>query len=109
MAKANVATEREAVDRALGQEADYAEPTFSEEVRELRHRLQLTQEAFCQRFGIPLANLRNWEQPGRSTKPDTAARLLIAMIAVDPERVAAIIAKASHSSQGKTEQVKGAA
>jgi hypothetical protein len=38
--------------------------------------------------------LRNWEQPGRSTKPDTAARLLIAMIAVEPGKVAAIIAQA---------------
>jgi len=97
------AVELETLDRTQHQTEDFAVRPFSEEVRELRLRLKLTQEAFSQRFGIPIANLRNWEQASRSTKPDTAARLLIAMIGVDPDRVASIIAKASQDRQPKRE------
>lgn len=64
---------------------------FSQEIKQLRHRLGLTQEAFCQRYMIPIANLRNWEQAGRNVEPDTAGRLLVEMIKVDPEKVADLV------------------
>lgn len=64
---------------------------FSKQVKELRERLNLTQEQFAERFDIPVANVRNWEQASKGTLPDTAAYLLIGMIQVDPERVAKII------------------
>lgn len=68
-------------------------PTFAEEVKTIRLSLGLSQEAFCQRYRIPIANLRNWEQAGRKVQPGTAARLLIEMIKVDPERVAQIVSR----------------
>ena len=67
---------------------------FGEIVKEVRIGLKLSQEAFCDRYDVPLANLRNWEQPGRKVTPDHAARLLIEMIKVDPERTASIVKKA---------------
>ncbi len=107
MANANAVMD--AVDKTLERNEEQAAHPFSDQVRGIRRKLNLTQEEFCARFGIPLANLRNWEQTGRSTRPDTAARLLIAMIAVDPERVANIIATASRQSHKESQEVKGAA
>lgn len=68
--------------------------SFSQEVRQLRAKLGLTQEEFADRYQIPLSNLRNWEQESKGVVPDTAARLLIGMIAVEPERVANLVRKA---------------
>jgi DNA-binding transcriptional regulator YiaG len=67
---------------------------FSDEVYELRTRLGLTQEQFCTRYNVPIGNLRNWEQKGRVVSPDKASRLLIAMIAVNPDQVAKLISQA---------------
>lgn len=77
---------------------------FSDEVRELRTRLRLTQEEFCARYNVPIGNLRNWEQKGRVTSPDTASRLLIAMISVDPEQVATLIARTKDQRQKVTDE-----
>jgi putative transcriptional regulator len=68
--------------------------SFSHEVRQLRAKLGLTQEEFAERYQIPLSNLRNWEQESKGVVPDTAARLLIGMIAVEPDRVAGLVQKA---------------
>jgi len=67
--------------------------SFSDEVRELRTRLGLTQEEFATKYNVPIGNLRNWEQKGRVVSPDTASRVLIALISVDPEQVATLIAR----------------
>jgi DNA-binding transcriptional regulator YiaG len=75
--------------------------SFGEQVRQLRASLSLTQEAFCERFKIPISNLRNWEQ--ESVKPDNAARLLIEMIKVDPEAVAEL-AKLARGTGGLTKR-----
>jgi putative transcriptional regulator len=75
--------------------------SFAEQVKSLRQKLSLTQEQFAQRFGIPLANVRNWEQPARGTRPDTAARLLISMIKEDAEGVASLIRKVSEKEKGR--------
>lgn len=49
----------------------------------LRERLGLTQQALADLLGIPVGTLRNWEQ-GR-TRPDPAARTLLAMLAKEPK------------------------
>ena len=52
----------------------------------VRQKLKLTQAEFAERFGLPLATVRNWEQ-GR-TLPDAPARVLLAVIARHPDAVA---------------------
>ena len=54
-------------------------------VREVRERTKLSQEAFSVRYGLDLATLRNWEQ-GRS-QPDAAAIALLWTIARNPRAV----------------------
>jgi putative transcriptional regulator len=54
-------------------------------VRTVRRRLGLSQAEFAQKFGFPAATLRNWEQ-GR-TRPDRPARVLLAVLARNPEVV----------------------
>lgn len=51
----------------------------------LRRTLGLTQEAFAERYFIPIGTLRDWEQ-GR-TEPDAPARAYLHVIACDPEGV----------------------
>jgi putative transcriptional regulator len=55
------------------------------EVKEIRDHLGLSQPEFADRFGLSLATLRHWEQ-GRRT-PDTAAEILLTVIASAPEIV----------------------
>lgn len=55
------------------------------DVRKLRERTNLSQEAFSVRYGLDLATLRNWEQ-GRS-QPDAAAVALLWTIARNPRAV----------------------
>lgn len=52
------------------------------DLKTIRNRLGLTQEEFAVRFGLPLANVRNWEQ--NRVTPDDAARTLLAVIAHHP-------------------------
>jgi putative transcriptional regulator len=54
------------------------------DVRAIRHRANLSQQAFADRFGFTLARIRDWEQ-GRS-KPDGAIRAYLMVI--DREREA---------------------
>jgi putative transcriptional regulator len=58
-------------------------------VKKLRERLELTQEAFAATYRIPLGTLRDWEQ--RRKHPDAPARAYLLVIAQDPERVAALL------------------
>lgn len=55
------------------------------DVKAIRKGLKLTQAEFANRFGFPLATLRDWEQ-GRG-KPDTSARVLLMVIAREPQAV----------------------
>jgi putative transcriptional regulator len=55
------------------------------DVRALRRRLGVSQSEFAAKFGFQPATLRNWEQ-GR-TRPDGPARVLLAVIACNPEAV----------------------
>ena len=58
-------------------------------VRKLRFRLGMTQEAFAAAYRIPIGTLRDWEQ-GRK-RPDAPARAYLMVIARDPEAVARLL------------------
>ena len=58
-------------------------------VRKLRVRLGMTQEAFAAAYRIPVGTLRDWEQ-GRK-RPDAPARAYLMVIARDPEAVARLL------------------
>lgn len=58
-------------------------------VRELRTKMGLSQEAFSERFGISLRTLQQWEQERRI--PDGQAALLLRVIERDPNMVASVV------------------
>ncbi|MGH9600546.1 MAG: helix-turn-helix domain-containing protein [Terracidiphilus sp.] len=62
-------------------------------VKKLRDRLGMTQEAFAAAYRIPVGTLRDWEQ-GRK-RPDAPARAYLAVIARNPEAVAALLGEAA--------------
>jgi putative transcriptional regulator len=55
-------------------------------VKRLREKLGLTQEAFAATYRIPVGTLRDWEQ--RRKNPDATARAYLTVIARNPEAVA---------------------
>ena len=61
------------------------------DVKALRARLGISQEAFAGRYGLDVATLRNWEQ-GRTT-PDGPAATLLQLIERDPEKVVEMLAE----------------
>jgi putative transcriptional regulator len=56
----------------------------------MRMVLKLSQPKFAARYRIPIGTLRDWEQ-GRS-EPDQTAKVLLHLIANDPEGIARSIA-----------------
>ena len=62
-------------------------------VKKLRDRLGLTQEAFATTYRIPIGTLRDWEQ-GRKL-PDAPARAYLTVIARNPEAVAYLLRPAA--------------
>ncbi len=58
-------------------------------VKKLREKVGLTQEAFAQKYRIPLGTLRDWEQ--RRKFPDAPARAYLQVIARNPEAVAELL------------------
>ena len=59
-------------------------------IRRLRTALGLSQAAFAGRYGIPVANIRQYEI-GR-TMPPPAVQSFLKVIAAEPERTAAAVA-----------------
>ncbi len=59
-------------------------------IRKLRQALGLSQTEFSDRYGIPVANIRQYEI-GR-TMPPPAVQAYLKVIAAEPERAAAAIA-----------------
>jgi putative transcriptional regulator len=57
----------------------------------IRRALDLTQEEFANRFGIPLGTLRDWEQC--RTEPDATAKAYLKVIALEPETVAGALVR----------------
>jgi putative transcriptional regulator len=60
-------------------------PPGSVDVRSIRDGLGLSQTAFARRFGFSVASVREWEQGRR--QPEAAARVLLLVIARNPEVV----------------------
>ncbi len=61
-------------------------------IRQLRNRLGLSQSGFADRYGIPVANIRQYEI-GRNLPPP-AVQSYLKVIAADPEGAAAALAEA---------------
>jgi putative transcriptional regulator len=62
-------------------------------VKKLRERLGLTQEAFAAAYRIPVGTLRDWEQSRK--RPDAPARAYLTVIARNPEAVANLLRQAA--------------
>ncbi len=62
-------------------------------VKKLRERLALTQEAFAAAYRIPIGTLRDWEQ--RRKLPDAPARAYLTVIARNPRAVAELLGEAA--------------
>jgi putative transcriptional regulator len=65
-------------------------------VARLRRRLGLAQVQFASRYRIPLSTLRQWEQG--VGEPDAASKLLLAVIAAEPELVARVAASSTQEA-----------
>ena len=61
------------------------------DIKALRKRLGVSQEAFAGFYGLDVATLRNWEQ-GR-TEPDGPATVLLRIIENDPEATLKLLYK----------------
>jgi DNA-binding transcriptional regulator YiaG len=59
----------------------------SEEVKQIRINLNLTQVRFCHTFGIPLRAFQEWEYGNRAPSP--TSELLLRVIEINPEVVIA--------------------
>ncbi|MBY0323420.1 MAG: helix-turn-helix domain-containing protein [Reyranella sp.] len=85
---------RQAVSHAKGQSAgarEYVVRVPNEiDVRAIRAKLGLTQEAFALQFGVSLGTVRHWEQGSRF--PDGPARVLLTVIDKEPEVVKRVLA-----------------
>jgi putative transcriptional regulator len=60
------------------------------DVKTIREKSGLTQEAFARKFGFTAAAVRDWEQGRR--QPEKAARVLLKVIAHNPDAVTAALA-----------------
>jgi len=58
-------------------------------VKKLREKLNMTQEAFASAYRIPLGTLRDWEQ--RRKFPDAPARAYLLVIEGNPQGVAVLL------------------
>jgi len=54
-------------------------------VKNLRHKMHMTQQEFCAMFGIALGTLRHWEQGDR--EPKGPALVLLNVVEKNPEAV----------------------
>ena len=60
------------------------------DIKALRARLGISQEAFAGRYGLDIKTLQNWEQ-GRTT-PEGPAAILLQLIDRDPDKVVELLA-----------------
>ena len=60
------------------------------DVRHIRKRLGLSQEAFAATYGFALSAVRDWEQGRR--QPDRSARILLKTVEKEPEAVTRALA-----------------
>lgn len=62
------------------------------DVKAIRQREGLSQDAFALRYGFSAASVKQWEQKRR--KPDPAARVLLTVIEKEPDAVRRALADA---------------
>ena len=95
-------TAKPTVTKTLSDEPDDDAPLTDDEfqrgqtamlARGARAKTGLSQTAFSERYGIPAASLRDWEQGRR--KPDTATQSYLRVIAKIPEDVAKVLHEAA--------------
>lgn len=55
------------------------------DVKKIRARLRLSQQAFAETYGFTLAAVRDWEQGRR--RPERSARVLLKIVQKEPEAV----------------------
>lgn len=60
------------------------------DVRKIRKRLGLSQEAFAETYGFAVSAVRDWEQGRR--KPERSARILLKIVEKEPEAVTRALA-----------------
>ena len=60
------------------------------DVRKIRTRLGLSQEAFAQTYGFALSAVRDWEQGRR--RPERSARILLKIVEKEPQAVTRALA-----------------
>lgn len=79
----------EALMDAQGQQVNGIRKTvvFTMQPKEIRERLNMSQQEFSSAFGIPLATLRNWEQGRRQL--DATANSYLKVISMFPNEVMA--------------------
>ena len=61
------------------------------DVRKIRGRLGLSQEAFAETYGFALSAVRDWEQGRR--RPERSARILLKIVEKEPEAVKRALAR----------------
>jgi putative transcriptional regulator len=61
------------------------------DVKKIRTRLGLSQEAFAETYGFALSAVRDWEQ-GRRT-PERSARILLKVVEKEPDAVTRALAR----------------
>lgn len=66
-----------------GVEATIHEPLKQVDAKEVRKRVQLTQEQFALHFGLDVKTVQNWEQG--VSQPDATGRSLLTMIMRHPD------------------------
>jgi putative transcriptional regulator len=66
-------------------------PPLPDDVKAIRLRLGLTQEAFAARYGFSVETIRNYEQGHR--RPTGPARVLLRVIATEPDAVTRALAR----------------
>jgi len=59
-------------------------------VKKIRRRLDLSQEAFAHKYGFALSAVRDWEQGRR--KPERSARILLRIVEREPDAVTRALA-----------------
>jgi putative transcriptional regulator len=69
-------------------------------LRTVREGLGLSQDAFAARYGLPLEQVAKVEAADPAHVPDTAAKLLLAMICAEPEMAAELVARKRGGGEG---------
>ena len=61
------------------------------DVKKIRRRLGLSQEAFARTYGFALSAVRDWEQGRRN--PERSARILLKIVEKEPDAVTRALAR----------------